>query len=54
MKDITPTNLSFSSWATQTYTQEKEILELMLKSDSTLDRTIATDIIKAAGGKENA
>jgi hypothetical protein len=54
MKDVTPTNISFSSWAAQTYAQKKDILELMLKSDNALDRMIANDILQTAGVDTNA
>lgn len=54
MNDTTPTNLTFSSWAAQTYATKKDVLKLMLNSDSALDRIIAADIIKSAGGYENA
>lgn len=52
MNDTKHTNLNFSSWAAQTYSQNKEILELMLKSDNALDRIIARDILQTVGGVE--
>lgn len=54
MNDTNHSKLNFSSWAAQTYSQKKEVLELMLKSDNALDRIIARDIIKAAEVNTNA
>lgn len=54
MKDMTPTNLSFSEWALQINSQKRDILELMLKSDNPLDRVIAKDILQTAGVEINA
>ena len=54
MRDMTPTNLSFSEWAQQVNSQNRDILELMLKSDNALDRVIAKDILLTAGVEINA
>jgi hypothetical protein len=42
--------LSFSEWAKLVKAQKSDILEIMLKSDKPLDRIIAKDILKTAGG----
>jgi hypothetical protein len=45
---------NFLSWARQVTEQKHAVLELMLKSDSTLDRVIARDILQSAGVEINA
>lgn len=54
MNDMNRATLIFASWASQTYATKKDVLELMLISDSALDRIIAPDIIRTAiaGGGE--
>lgn len=44
----------FLSWAQQVTVQKRAVLELMLKSDSPLDRLIAQDILQSAGVDINA
>lgn len=44
---------NFLSWAQRVTEQKRSVLELMLKSDSPLDRVIARDILQSAGVKIN-
>jgi hypothetical protein len=53
MENTTQTDLSFLSWAKRVYAQKRDVLELMLKSDSALDKIIAADIIKTVEGVDN-
>lgn len=45
---------NFFPWALQVTEQKRAVLELMLKSDSPLDRLIARDILQSAGVEINA
>lgn len=40
---------NYLSWARQVTEQKRAVLELMLKSDSPLDRVIARDILQTTG-----
>jgi hypothetical protein len=55
MEPITINNklLSFPEWAKLVKAQKGDILKIMLESDKPLDRIIAKDILKTAGGGEN-
>ncbi|WP_155398031.1 hypothetical protein [Methanosarcina mazei] len=53
MQNMSPTDLSFLSWATQTYAEKKEAVDFLERSNDPFDRAIGTLIKKYAGGEQN-
>jgi hypothetical protein len=53
MNETTPNNLSFSSWAAQTYATKKEAVDFLENSIDPFDHAIGTLIKKHAGGEQN-
>jgi hypothetical protein len=49
MHNMTSKDISFISWAKQTYTKHPEILDHMRKSTNPLERAITVRIMKNAG-----
>ena len=50
MKDTTPTNLSFSSYAAQTYAQKKDAVDFLESSLDPFEKSLGILIKKYAGG----
>ncbi|WP_155400536.1 hypothetical protein [Methanosarcina mazei] len=54
MRDTTPEDLLFSSWAAQTYEQKKDAVNFLENSFDPYERAIGTLIKKYAGCEQNA